>query len=133
MTSHPTSVSDLHLFFCVAVSLHSNFRRYFYINTHTGESQWDYPEGNAVDSSSSGGKKMRKVRGSKKKVKAMGPEPGIIPVVEATLAVSTGVAMSQSGVEEDLDGVAMADDDVGNLEVSTKSARVQFKMVFMHF
>ena len=76
---------------------------------------------------------MRKVRGSKKKVKAMGPEPGIIPVVEATLAVSTGVAMSQSGVEEDLDGVAMADDDVGNLEVSTKSARVQFKMVFMHF
>lgn len=118
----------------MAVSLHSNFRRYFYINTHTGESQWDYPEGNAVDSSSNGGKRARKVKGSKKKkVKATCPELDVAPVTEATPAMSTDAATSQSGIEEDLDGVAMADDEAGNQEVRKIQSAVQLAVVMSVF
>ena len=47
----------------------------------------------------------------------MGPEPEAVPAVAATSAVLTDAAASRSGVEEDLDGVAMVDDEAGNLEV----------------
>ncbi|XP_070200550.1 formin-binding protein 4-like isoform X2 [Littorina saxatilis] len=101
----------------------SNFRRYFYTNSHTGESQWDYPDGEAVDSAASTSRKSKKGKGSKrKKAKVTDPEPAGVSISEAAslvLAEAGGSVMAEGRVvetEEDLDGVAMGDEAAGGVE-----------------
>ncbi|XP_076451141.1 uncharacterized protein LOC143287018 [Babylonia areolata] len=102
----------------------SNFRRYFYINGSTGETQWEYPE----DASKTEERKTRKGKGAKKKRSkvVVGPEPALkhssktasseereaaAEHPDGSLKNQNGVVAYPDGVEEDLDGVAMVKEE----------------------
>lgn len=89
-----------------------NFRRYFYTNLQTGESQWDYPDIGTRDEAS----------GSKK-------ENGLTGNLAALVDDSIDRPNTKNGNnEEDLDGVAMDEsDDI------TKVCIVKCGFVFEYF